>query len=399
MQGASRNRAKERLTDVLVVVAALALSMTVALAETRGLSVYPRLVSPGLTSFTYGLLPLPVFVGSVADDLLLVAGSALLFWRRRWPVGIAICLVLMATVTPLIPAALIALFTVAALRSIRETWALTALALAPLPLYCVLHRPSDTATLAGAVTGAVLVGGAVGWGLFVRGMHAAADQAEVQAALRAEQVRQRERESLAREMHDVLAHRLSLLSVHAGALEVNHQASREQVSEAAGVIRSSAYRAMEDLQQVLGVLRTPLQPDGARTEPPQPTLADLTHLIEQSRASGMHIDVTPAGTLAELVAVPETTGRTAYRIVQESLTNAHKHAPGQSVRIHLEGAPDEGLTMLITNAIPDSAPRGLPGSGSGLNGLKERTALIGGLLTHRRDGRTHEVRAQLPWPA
>ncbi|MCX5192340.1 hypothetical protein OOK31_00285 [Streptomyces sp. NBC_00249] len=94
--------------------------------------------------------------------------------------------------------------------------------------------------------------------------------------------------------------------------------------------------------------------------------------------------------------VPATTGRTAYRIVQESLTNAHKHAPGHGVRIALRGGPGAGLSLEVTNTVATGDGPRLPGSGSGLFGLRERAALVGGDLTYGRDGRTHRVRAQLP---
>ncbi|MFF4354473.1 sensor histidine kinase [Streptomyces sp. NPDC001530] len=387
------------MTDALVVCASAVLSVTVGIAASRGLLVYPRLSSLPTLTWPAGLLPLPM-AGVAFYGLVPVAGSALLLWRRRAAVPVTVVLLVAATVGPLIPAALIALFTVAATRRDRTTWTLAGLALVPLPLYLVAQPSLTVSALTTAVTGAVLVAASVGWGFFVRGMHRAAEQARVEAAWRTEQVRQREREALAREMHDVLAHRLSLLSVHAGALEVNQNATRAQVAEAAGVIRSSAHQAMEDLQQVLGVLRTPLQPDAAaEPEPPQPTLAELPLLIEQSRKTGMHITLDAP---ADLRAVPGTSQRTAYRIVQESLTNAHKHAPGQSVRIRLQGAPGEGLTLDVTNPLPPPAERTgprLPGSGSGLKGLSERTALIGGRLTHGSQGATHRVEAHLPWPA
>ncbi|SNX88359.1 histidine kinase [Streptomyces sp. TLI_55] len=384
--------------DALVVCASAALSVTVGVAASRGLQVYPRLSSPPTLTWG-GVIPLPL-ADLTRSALVPLAGSALLLRRRRAAVPVTVVLLVAATVAPLIPAALIALFTVAATRPDRTTWTLAGLALVPLPLYLVAQPSLTVQALTTVVTGAVLVAASMGWGFFVRGMHRAAEQARDEAAWRTEQVRQREREALAREMHDVLAHRLSLLSVHAGALEVNQNATRTEVAEAAGVIRSSAHQAMEDLQQVLGVLRTPLQPDAATgVEPPQPTLAELPLLIEQSRKTGMHITLDAP---ADLGAVPGTSQRTAYRIVQESLTNAHKHAPGQSVRIRLRGAPGEGLTLDVTNPLPPPAERTgprLPGGGSGLKGLSERTALIGGRLTHGSQGATHRVEAHLPWPA
>lgn len=394
--GMTEPAARRRSTELLVAAGSAALCVTVGFAEARGLSVYPRLSSLPLSIPGTGRLPI-YLAALVHYGMVPLVGSALLLGRRRRPVAVAVALTILATMTPLIPAALAALFTVASMRSIRTTCAVTAVALLPLPLYLALQPSLSSASLATALTGGVLVGGAVGWGLFLRGLHDRGKQARAQAVLRAEQIRQRERESLAREMHDVLAHRLSLLSVHAGALEVNPGAPPEQVAQAVGVIRSSAHQAMEDLQQVLGVLRTPLQAEGARPEPPQPTLGDIAPLLEESRTAGMRIDLTDE--VLHRSQIPPTTGRTAYRIVQEALTNAHKHAPGHDVRIALRGAPGAGLSLEVTNTVPAGEGPNLPGSGSGLIGLSERAALVGGDLTYGPHGETHHVRAQLPWPA
>ncbi|MFD3876190.1 sensor histidine kinase [Streptomyces sp. NPDC058623] len=381
--------------ELLIAAATAAVCVSVGFAQTRGLWVYPRLSSLPLSLPGEAVLP-PWAAGFAHYAMVPAAGGALLLGRRRWPIVVAVVLTVLATVTSLIPAALVALFTVASMRPTRTTCAVTTAALVPLPLYLALQPSLSAAPLATAVTGAVLVGAAVGWGLFLRGLHDRGRQARAQAVLRADQIRQRERESLAREMHDVLAHRLSLLSVHAGALQVNPGAPADQVAAAVGVIRASAHQAMEDLQQVLGVLRTPLQSAGARPEPPQPTLGDLVPLTQESRAAGMRIEF--SRDIPDKAKVPETTGRTAYRIVQEALTNAHKHAPGHDVRISLRGSPGAGLHLEITNPVADVGRR-LPGGGSGLAGLRERTALIGGELTYGRTGATHHVRAHLPWPA
>ena len=128
-------------------------------------------------------------------------------------------------------------------------------------------------------------------------------------------------------MHDVLAHRLSLLSVHAGALEFHPDAPPEEIAEAAGVIRATAHDALHDLRSVVGVLRAG---DGG-ADPPQPTLAELPALIEESRAAGMKVQrrSTPPAETA-------MAGRTAYRVVQEGLTNARKYAPAAAVDVKVE---------------------------------------------------------------
>ena len=256
-----------------------------------------------------------------------------------------------------------------------------------------------------------------------------ANRAETEAQLRAEQAQQRARDEMAREMHDVLGHRLSLLSVHAGALEFRPDAPAEEVARAAKVIRENAHQALQDLREVIGVLRAPtgaaraevercrLAPPGWASAPvgelPQPTLADVQQLVAESGRAGMRV------TLREETSgpAPDLTGRTAYRVVQEALTNARKHAPGAEVRVHLAGSahrprvevrndappPAAGLTA---GPVPDpglarpSGPAPDPGAGQGLAGLAERVALASGRLEHGcTAGGGWCLSAWLPWPA
>jgi signal transduction histidine kinase len=196
-------------------------------------------------------------------------------------------------------------------------------------------------------------------------------------------------------MHDVLGHRLSLLSVHAGALEFRPDAPAEEVARAAKVIRENAHLALQDLREVLGVLRAPVG------ELPQPTIGDVQQLVAESGRAGMRV------ALHEDTAgpVPDLAGRTAYRVVQEALTNARKHAPGAEVQVRLAGAPGQGPTVEMCNRPP--GPRSVPapgappgrGTGQGLAGLAERVALAGGALEHGPTGAGGwRLAARLPWP-
>jgi signal transduction histidine kinase len=207
-----------------------------------------------------------------------------------------------------------------------------------------------------------------------------AREAEQGQRLRIEEARHAERERIAREMHDVLAHRISLLAVHAGALQVRRDASDEE-RQAASVIRQCAYEALEDLREVVGMLRGPT--GAGEADRPQPTLADVPALVQESRQAGtlVHLDDDTAG------AVSQSAGRHAYRIVQEALTNARKHAPGAPVRVRLSTPERGGLCVEVAN--PTLVPAGqqpagtvLPGAGMGLVGLGERVQLAGGRLTH-----------------
>jgi signal transduction histidine kinase len=232
--------------------------------------------------------------------------------------------------------------------------------------------------------------------LLVSSLKERARQAEQGQQLRILEARRLERERIAREMHDVLAHRISLLTLHAGALEFSPKADPEEVARAAGVIRRSAFEAAEDLREVIGLLRT----DGHVADPerPQPTLADLPALADESRRAGN--PVTVEDRLADLRAAPTGIGRHGYRIVQEGLTNARKHAPGAEVRVLVDGSPGTELTIEVRNRLPPGVPPvPVPGAGAGLLGLSERVHLVQGRLEHgpTPDG-DFRLQAWLPWP-
>ncbi|MDT0214069.1 histidine kinase [Rothia sp. ARF10] len=219
--------------------------------------------------------------------------------------------------------------------------------------------------------------------------------AEREQQARVAQAQAGERTRIAREMHDVLAHRISLVAMHAGALGYRTDLSAEERATAARTIEENAHRALRDLRDVLGVLRDPTQPEGASPERPQPVLADVGTLVEEERAGGMRVS------LDEAVEgeVPDALGRTAYRVVQEALTNARKHASGTSVSVGVTGSPDDGLTVTVRNAaLVGTRGHRLPESGLGLLGLDERVALAGGRLHHGTDATGgFVVEAWLPW--
>jgi signal transduction histidine kinase len=337
------------------------------------------------------------------DQVLGALGCCALWLRRRRPLGLALALTLLSVLVPTAGgAALVALFGLAVHRPFRPVALTVGLTLALGALQPVI-RPDPTATpLVSVVFGTVLVLLVTVWGMLVRArrqlvvaLRERARRAETEAELRAAQAQRLAREAIAREMHDVLAHRLTLLSVHAGALEFRPDAPPAEVARAAGVIRDSAHEALQDLRQIIGVLRTPGEPGGGGDRP-QPTLATLGSLIAESRAAGMEVVLDDSVTDPE--SVPAAVGRTAYRIAQEALTNARKHAPGATVTVSLGGGPGRGLTVAVDNPPPPGPAGTVPGSGQGLIGLTERAALAGGRLAHGRtgDGGFH-LDAWLPW--
>lgn len=365
-----------------------------------------------------GAILLALFLGGLATDATEVASGdyaavdaavgltaiATLWWRRRAPRLVAGITFVAATAAPLAGgAAIVGMFTVVAhARAGRWTPAVPALYVLYLGasvVSLVAFPDRDGSALQSALVAVVLTVAAVGWGLAVRSRRQAfaalaerADRVEADQQARVEEARRAERARIAAEMHDVLAHRLTMLSLAAGAIEYRSGGSTEQLAGAAVAVRSSARLALDDLRQVIGILRE----DGATATTPLPTAADLGRLVEDSRAAGMVIELDAS--LEAVADMPSELGRHTYRIVQEALTNAHKHAPGQPVGLRVEGSPGTWLEVEVVNlSVPEHA--GLPGAGVGLVGMRERVDLVGGVLEAGPDGEgRHALRARLPWP-
>ena len=343
-----------------------------------------------------------------ADALIGLACCGLLWLRRRWPLGLALAtlplnLFSMAASIPL----LIFYFTLVVHRRTAVAVTVTGMGLLT-NLVFSWTRPDPNMPYWGTVTwGVVITLAVLAWGMFVRArrqlivsLRDRAERAEAEQQLRVAQARHLERTRIAREMHDVLAHRISLLSLHAGALEFRPDAPSDEVARAAGVIRDSAHAALQDLREVIGVLRAEGDGGSDAPEPPQPTLADLPALIAESRAAGVRVNVSDS--VIDAGKVPAALGRAAYRIVQEGLTNARKHAAGASVTVDVAGGPGTGLTVVISNRWPVGGPTGgeLPGAGTGLVGITERVTLAGGRVAYGRDDSgDFRLAAWLPWPA
>ncbi|WP_410592961.1 sensor histidine kinase [Amycolatopsis sp. lyj-23] len=218
-----------------------------------------------------------------------------------------------------------------------------------------------------------------------------------QEALRDRMARREEQARIAREMHDVLGHRLSLLSLQAGALEVT-AATTPDAAQAAKTVRTTARQSLDDLRQVIGVLRGAGFADrapGGPAEPPQPTLADIPDLVTGARQAGLAANVTIL--LDQASTAPAPLGTAAYRILQEALTNVLRHAPGAPAEVLVRGGPGAGLSLEVRNPLPPH-PVPSPGSGTGLTGVNERISLLGGQLSAGpADERTFALRAWLPW--
>ena len=342
----------------------------------------------------------------VATDATLGAICCIsLLWRRRSPFAVAlVCVVLGAVSTSGTVAGLFALFSLAVRRPVRPALLVAAL-FVPSAVVCSiwLGRPDTWSVMLPTLA---LAAAAVAWGMYVRArrqlvatLRDRARRAEADQLVRAERARLAERSRIAREMHDVLAHRISLVALHAGALEVAPDLSPAQVHESAALLRSTAHQALEELRDVIGVLREePGQGQGQSSTVPQPTLADIPRLVEETRRSGAKVELEMQ--VDGAAAAPGALGRDAYRIVQEALTNISKHARGTLAQVRVTGAPNHGLHVCVRNppAVGAHDRPAPPGSGTGLLGLQERVTLANGVLVHGPDASGgFVVEADLPW--
>ncbi len=203
-------------------------------------------------------------------------------------------------------------------------------------------------------------------------------------AMVARQARLLERHRIAQDMHDSLGHQLALITVHAGALEVDPDLSDRQ-REGVGILREASRTAMRELREAVGILRDDAgapEPDREDTEPSSARVAaSVDRLVEASRAAGARVELRRSGTERPLAPAAD---HTVYRIAQEGLTNAHKHAPGAPITVALCYEPDSLVVEVANGPVPAGAPAGPPAisGGQGLAGLEERARLVGGMV-HR----------------
>ncbi|WIB76892.1 histidine kinase [Curtobacterium sp. MCPF17_002] len=323
-----------------------------------------------------------------------VVALVLLPFRHRAPLVITVVIVALSAVSTLaVGAAALALVSLATRRRAAEIAVAGVVMLGATVLYDVVLAPDQATPLwqivvIGAVGIALLVAIGIGIGqrrALLLSLRERAALLERDQQLREDRAREQERAHLAREMHDVLGHRLSLVALHAGALEYRGPGlTPDETVAAAAVVRAEAHSALTDLRDVLGVLRDTHGPHGddvTGTAPPQPVLLDLPALLDEARAAGTTVRSSiDDRTVAALGDVPTAVGRHAYRIVQESLTNARRHAPGQPVDVTLDLVPGPAVRVLVTNAVATgtAAPADGGTAGHGLRGLEERARLVGG---------------------
>ncbi|WP_193777802.1 sensor histidine kinase [Streptomyces sp. BBFR25] len=338
----------------------------------------------------------------VGDPLVALGCLTALRWRRRWPRTVAVTVTIASAVSALATgAALLALCSVATRRRPVEIGAVVVAYVAASQLAGGVYPLQDSAeglwwvqVVVSALTAGIAVAAGMAVGarrVEVRSLRERAESAEREQHARAAQARALERNRIAREMHDVLAHRISLVAMQAGVLDHRGDLSAEESRVLVRGIAEGSHQALEELREVLGVLRA----DPGRPEPPQPSLDRVPDLVADTRASGLDVRLTSSVAATP----PDGIGRTCYRIVQEALTNAAKHAPGAVVRVTLDGAAGGTLDVGVRNGPAPLRPARPPSSGFGLLGLGERVSVVGGELGHRPtpDG-GYVLTARLPWP-
>jgi len=336
---------------------------------------------------------------AVVGIFLGVVATAAMWWRRRFPVTVLAIAAITCLVSQVLAPVLLGLLTLA-IR--RRDWVLVA-GTAGVALCLIAPTPTTETSFdwPSVIAGAVVAVVFALWGAYVgarrdlvASLRDRAVRAEAERELRAEQTRLAERSRIAREMHDVLAHKVSLIALQAGALEVNPNIGAERVELSAGAIRSTAREALEELREVLGVLRSgqPADASGSGQLAPLPGLADLPALVESSRAAGVRVTLH----ISADAPLPESNGRAVYRVIQEALTNVHKHARGAATEVSVDSIGN-AVRVLVINQRPVSAGTMLPGSGAGLIGLRERVDLLGGSITSGpTDAGGWRVAARLP---
>ena len=243
----------------------------------------------------------------------------------------------------------------------------------------------------------VIAAGAWIAGTVVRSRRAAADEMlqrarrlEYEREEHAQQVIAQERLRIARELHDIVAHKLSIVVVHAQAAQ--RVADPARATELMATVEETGRGALEEMRRLLGVLRPASDEPDTSPAQPQPGLAVLDSLVDEVRAAGLPVTMTLSG---QPVPLPDALDLSAYRIVQEALTNVLKHAGPARASVHVQYAEDRIEVTVADDG--NGAPAAVPGSGHGLTGMRERAKLLGGALeAGPRPGGGFRVRATLP---
>ncbi|MEI5099487.1 histidine kinase [Streptomyces sp. PmtG] len=387
-------------------------------------------------------LPLAVGVGFG------VLAGATLVLRRRWPIAVVLICVAVTPAQMGVLMTIVGLYTLAASELPRRIiGALAGMSLAGTLIVTLVRANQDIAsgdlrigegfipfiaisTSLGVTAPPVLLGLYVGARRrLMESLRERADSLERELQLLAERAEERaewargeERTRIARDMHDVVAHRVSLMVVHAAALQAVARKDPEKAVKNAALVGDMGRQALTELREMLGVLRSGEAPPGPGPAPVPlaavgaaadraasraggevpvdagdgPCLAELDELVDQSRAAGMVVDLSVQGESRAYAAEVE---ETAYRVVQEALTNVHKHAAGAKAYVRVAHRSEE-VAMQVENGPPPEtavADARLPSGGNGLVGMKERVTALGGVfVSGPTDAGGFRVSAVLP---
>ncbi len=258
-----------------------------------------------------------------------------------------------------------------------------------------VHKEASLAvTILAALIGPAIT---IGAGLLVQARRIAAAESDAVKDERAkssqlgdEVARQQERERISREVHDALGHRLSLLSLHANAMEAT-AGDDPKIAQSAKLVSQSASAAMADLRSLLDVLNSPM----AEADGLQLPLSELANVVQDSLGAGESLNSSIMINDPNLA--DPALARAVYRIVQEALTNARKHAPGEPVLLTVNGGPGDGITIDVRNRYRGGWGERESGTSRGLAGLAERAELLGGSADYGLDGEDFRVHVELPW--
>ncbi|MEY2233473.1 MULTISPECIES: sensor histidine kinase [Streptomyces] len=363
-----------------------------------------------------------------------VVGATLVL-RRRWPIAVVLVGIAVSPAAMGFLLAVVGMYTLASSevpRRITATLASMSLAATFVVMYMrtrgdVEADPTLVVVLSVFVAVALTVPPVL-FGLYIgarrrlmESLQERADSLERELSLladraeeRAEWARTEERTRIAREMHDVVAHRVSLMVVHAAALEAVAVKDPARAAKNAALVGDMGRQALTELREMLGVLRAPSKPAPAPVPAPSfvpvaavaavggacgtedgPSLGELEALVGQSRAAGMTVEMLVHGEWAAYAAEVE---QTAFRVVQEALTNCHKHAPGARVVVRLAHRAGEVAMQVENGPCDGKAPEpGLPSGGNGLVGMRERVLGLGGVfVSGPTDAGGFKVSAVLP---
>jgi signal transduction histidine kinase len=362
-----------RVVDTILVLACLALTVLAVKGQ-------------------WSSLPRPVIATAG------VVGSFAQWPRRRWP-ALATLLGAAAYALSGNPGPIVVgLYAGAVYAPRRQVWALALVGWTGFAAWSVIdvgHWEASAAVFAALFTSPVVAAGVymTTRTALLTSLRQLAEHAEDERALRDERARAAERTRIAREMHDVLAHKVSLIALHAGALEVSSSGNPDRVQQGAALIRVTAREALQELQMVLGVLRADADPPSLDHGGP---FADLESLVRTSTQAGQRVELhNQAGPL------PPATARVVHSVVREGLTNARKHAPGAPATVTVTRGEAGNVTVTVLNLPSTDPPLDLPRSHAGLVGLAERLRLVGGSLSSGPLGHDEnegwQLRAVVPW--